>query len=180
MSLISTAEVKEFLQITHSAQDAVIQILIDGFEEWLKENLGITVHDAATAPVTTEDLQGGGAHLYPTVKPIVSVTSITDITTGNTVDEYSHDQMTIWQNNNSNWVDTRVKSWRVVYRGGYTTSTVPKGLKMLMLDAIFRAYRNRGGKATESAAGYLVNWTLFKNSDLLEKMAPFCLKSPLW
>jgi len=43
MSTISLSEAKEFLKIDYTSQDTVLQLLIDGAEEWVERFCGIAL-----------------------------------------------------------------------------------------------------------------------------------------
>jgi hypothetical protein len=79
-TIVDLATAKQFLQISHTAQDSVVQILIDGAESFLATHLEIAFGSASV----TENLDGG-AFLLPKATPITALSSATPNTpTGNT------------------------------------------------------------------------------------------------
>jgi len=76
MSIVTLANVKERLRISHTKQDTTLQIGLDAAENWIQEYCHVRYNEAGAS--LTEYLDGGGLNLWPENLPIVSVTSVYD------------------------------------------------------------------------------------------------------
>ena len=79
MSFLALAESKRYLRVGQSDDDALIQSLIDGVEQWFSAKFSTGL----TQATQTDQLDGGGTSLRPYRQPVASVTSITDLVTSN-------------------------------------------------------------------------------------------------
>jgi hypothetical protein len=75
--------------------------------------------------------------------------------------------------------DKGVRRFSVVYKGGYTSTTLPDGLKVGILQLFVRLYRNRGGKAAESGAGHSITWQTL-DEDIATLLRPYNFNPPVW
>lgn len=169
MSMISLATAKEFLRITYTTQDTILQILIDGVENFVTRRTGLYL----TASDVTENLEGGGFALRPNRIPLNSVTSVRDNESGSTYasDDYHVKNNGIFLDSDLRWERSRAAQWCVVYNGGYSSyDVVPAGLKLIALQLLARAYENRGSKSNQGAAGYGANWDRLVDSDMLKEL----------
>ncbi len=172
MSFLAIADVKLFLEIAHSVHDVIVQALIDGVEDYAERKTGTKL----TAAAITEDHRGGSPALRPDVAPLNSITSIERVASDGTLElvdteVYRQDRNRIERFDRAQW--DRDTLFRVVYNGGYGTGLVPGGLKHAMLQLIRRAFDNRGGKLTQSAAGFGVTWMGLSESDAMLLLRPF-------
>lgn len=176
MSLIDLVTAKQFLQISHSHEDDSIQILIDSAEEFVQGETGLYLHSGSGAVV--ELLDGGGFELWPTKRPVNTVTSIQDV-------ENEDAEVTEWKNttirilretDGAKWAKG-IQRWRVAYTAGYGPADAPAGLKHAILDLAYRAYGNRGGKAHQSAAGHGYDWNALAESDIIKRLRKYSMKA---
>jgi len=162
MSIVSLALAKEFLKISHDKEDNVIQILIDGAEEWVGDFCGVKLEDGAL-PTITENISGGLHNLRPNWHPIVTVASVTnrDLTDGDVSSTlWRYNKHRIWFINGGMW-SPGTDLFTVVYTAGYTTSTIPAG------------YDKRGGVETERVAGFTEQWGDLLQSDEAKKLRAY-------
>lgn len=183
MSLITLTEAQQMLEIGHGKQDDIIQIIIDGVEQWVEDWAGLSL-----TKVTEVDelVDGGGFALWPKKRPILTIASVVDrigditfdpdniILIGNEIHkEFSTDNIVIHRHR-ERWEPGRGR-FKVSYDGGYDTGLVPNGLKMIILQIIYREYNNRGGKSQQGAAGFGVSWQPQERSDWLKQLKNFRL-----
>ncbi len=170
MSFLALPEAKRFLRMGNSSEDGVIQLLIDGLEQWVTTKFSIGFEQVSH----TDLMDGGGTSLRPYTQPVASITSITDltITSLESSDLYSlRADSEVIRDDGSRWGLGRGR-WSVVYVGGYATAgAVPAGVKNTLLSLLFRAYNNRGSMASESSEGYSVNWQALMSSDMLAQLS---------
>lgn len=176
MSVVTAALAKRYLQVAHASDDALIQLLIDGAEEWLTKRLAIAWAEA----VHTDYVDGGGVSLWPFAHPIISVTSVYDTETTTTAPSTSYllkRNMQVAHVGGLRWMEGRGR-WRVIYVGGYggagaSSMAVPGQLKTIVLMLVARAYNNRGGMAGQSAEGFAVTWQEFRSSDIVRLLGEY-------
>jgi hypothetical protein len=172
MSTLDLDLVREYLQVGHSGQDTVIQLLIDAAEEWAARWLGCDLEQAQH----TEDVDGGQLYLAPTHRPLVEITSVTDRQTDDEYDAAEVGDLIARANadgvplDDTLWPEGLAR-WRVVYYGGW--ADVPEGIKLGLLQLIGRAYQQRSGEASGSAAGVATNWQALAGSDILALLRPY-------
>jgi len=165
MSIVTLALAKEFLEISHSAQDNVVQALIDGAEEFLARHLGVVFTSAARV----EDLDGGELYLYPTLRPVTALTSVVDLWSENAaysakvIGDTRLERATAAGRPLGNWPEGS-KRFRATYTGGF--AAMPAMVKQAVLMMVKRAYDARGGEGSIGAAGVSVSWPAFMQSDI--------------
>lgn len=186
MSFISLNVAKEYLQISHAAEDTILQIVIDSVEEWIQLYCGILLVGARNDQIAaqlgvvidgnevTENVDGGGYNLWPSLHPMTAITSVTDRDTDDavTASDYRANARRIFYESGARW-DRGPQKWQVVYEAGWTDATIPSGLKLAILDGIYRAYKKRGGEGRESAAGLSKEWEDLFGSDFIGRLRAF-------
>lgn len=178
MSLLTLSTAKQWLQISHTAEDTALQIMLDAIETDVQAYTG-TVFGSANY---TEDLEAG-AHLWPSFHPITAITSITNRDSEAAYTDYAWKDGNIvtnhiWRTNGDVWFcGTNPKPWRVVYTAGYTSLTVPAGLQAIVMDLLKRAYDNRGGKSSASAGGASYSWQNYLDTDAINRLHNYSFKS---
>lgn len=172
MSFLAIAEVKEFLEIGFEIQDTVVQVIIDGVEDFAERECGVKL----TASEITEDHKGGSKALRPFIAPLNSITSIESVASDGTLElieaaVYRQDLNRIVRFDGSLW--DRNTLYRVKYNGGH--AVVPNGLKHAMFQLARRSFDNRGGKQSQSAAGFGTTWMDMNKSDAMKWLRPFVI-----
>lgn len=182
--VVTLAEARAYCRIS-TADDTVLQALLDGAEEWVQRDAGILFGEH----VIIEDVDGGFHALPLTRGPVLAVSSVYDLDEGETedADDYELRGGKLWRDNGLRWDDRINAKWRVTYIAGYrvttsaTTTTsastwtavdVPAGIKLAILQLVYRAYMSRGA-GSESAAGWSVNWTEFARADVQALLMPY-------
>jgi len=157
MAIVSTATVKKFLQVAHSNDDAFIEILIDAAQEWIEQEADVYFHDGDGA--VTERLDGGGLFLWPTRKPLNSVTAITDVDLTETITEdvRVQDNRILRYADGLKWGAGQMR-YQVTYDAGYDADDVPALFKTALLTLVYRAYWARGDSDSQSASGRSIDW----------------------
>lgn len=172
MGILSIDTAKQFLQVAHSAEDDVIQILLDSAEELVCRETGIYLHAGSGA--VEELLDGGCQALLPTKLPILSVTGVYDTWSDDeAVDDLLFSEVRVMRKYAYQWFAVGVKRWKVKYAAGYAATTVPAGLKQIFLDLVYRGYTNRGSKGHQSAAGHGYDWQALADSDLMHRLRKY-------
>ena len=170
MSVLDLATTKAYLRIDYSDQDAVIQQLIDGAEQWAEEICGVRLAQAAR----TDDVDGGGFGLWPPAAPVSAVTSVTDIVIDSDTPldaaSYRLAANRIIRVNGWRWAAGPGR-FRVDYTGGY--AIVPEGLKLSLLKLVARAFANRDGRQAQAAAGFSEKWQGLAGSDVMATLRPY-------
>ena len=152
MSWLRLNTVKQFLQISHTAEDDALRMLVEGVEAAL--SLATNIHLSTTAHTDgeefTEDLDGGGLGLRPKYLPIRSVSAVLDrenddedITDSETIDHTP--SRIVREDDESEW-DDGVQRYRVTYRGGYGVSDTDRevaSLKLVALQVCHQIYHGR-------------------------------------
>jgi hypothetical protein len=141
--LVTAAEVKTYLGLTGSTHDTLIDELIDITSEFIENYCNTTFSSTAT----TDKIDGGHDLLITTRAPIISITSITDNETSETVtssdyDFYSKsgevyratDSLT-FPANGLCWSPGRQR-YTIVYNAGY--AAVPEAVKWVCYELIAR------------------------------------------
>jgi hypothetical protein len=191
MPVIFLADTKPFLELSanNTAQDSVIQLLIDGAHEFVERTCGIKLD----SDDREELLDGGQPFLQPTMRPITELTRVTDMLGGEVgvsaalqgrlvfkADDDGNPILPVagWEVENypggsqkSNWWDEGRARYKVEYVGGYDSDTVPAGLKVLLYQIVRRNYYNREGVASESAAGASKTW--ITDAEFKKRLAPY-------
>ena len=170
MSVLDLATTKAYLRIDYSDQDAVIQQLIDGAEQWAEEICGVRLAQAAR----TDDVDGGGFGLWPPAAPVSAVTSVTDIVIDSATPldaaSYRLAANRIIRVNGWRWAAGPGR-FRVDYTGGY--AIVPEGLKLSLLKLVARAFANRDGRQAQAVAGFSEKWQSLAGSDVMATLRPY-------
>jgi hypothetical protein len=169
MSLVTVAEVKAIGRIDYSTHDTEIQLVLDGAESFVEEYCGIRL-EAET--VTDERQDGGNRQLWPERRPVTAVASIKDAWAGDEVvdtAQYFFTETRIMQDIEDIW-DPGELRWKITYTAGYTSSTIPPGLKNAIIGLTLRAYNNAENKASQSAAGYGTSWMALATGDILTQL----------
>ena len=175
MSLTTLSLAKEFCRVDTDDLDVSIQALIDGAESWFEKKFNIGLTEEAIS----EHVNGGGFRLHVSRNPIIAITSITDEETGLDLTATTYeirDNSVIVTIPEARW-DKGIRRWLIAYYGGYAGGggdlydealeiPVPADIKTALLQLIDRGFENRGGKASEGAAGWSVTWSDFWTSDL--------------
>jgi len=182
MPLVTTvAAAKSHLQISHSAQDDVIGLLLDSIEDWVAQECGVRLVETDAGLEVSENLDGGTELLYPKAKPILDVLSIHDRHSDEDFDEeFSFNDFGIYKRLGGVWDNTVLYQWMVTLKAGYTPSTFPKMLTSGVYDVLSRFYRNRGSKAFEIADEYHLRWQDWADADLLHRIKNRSLNSFVW
>jgi len=172
MSTVTLVLAKEFLEISHSAQDNAIQAMLDGAEDWLARYLGVALASATR----TEDLNGGDLYLLPNIRPVTALTSVVDLFS----DDEPYTAM-VEGEGRLFWADSvgrslgrwpaGFKRFRAVYTGGF--ATMPKSLQLGVLMLTKRAYDARGGEKSLGAAGASMSWESLLGSDIERIVAEY-------
>ena len=170
MSFLAIADVKLFLEIGHSVMDVTIQDIIDGVEEFSERKTGTKLTDGEII----EDHEGNSRGLRPKIAPLNSITKIEIVARDGTLELveaeiYRQDGNRIVRFDRAQWDFGTL--FRVTYNGGH--ATVPAGFKHAMLQLVRRSFDNRGGKLTQSAAGFGVTWMGFSESDAMQLLRPY-------
>jgi hypothetical protein len=178
MSAVLLATAKQFLQISHSSQDTVVQLLIDGAEAWMAQWLGVAFASASH----TEDLDGGELWLWPNYRPVTAVDSVKD----NRGNDAELDAILIGQGRigradaDGNALDAAiwpdgVKRWHAKYTAGW--ATLPTPVQLAVLQLVYRSYYRRGGQAGDGAAGASFNWGTMADAEVLRPLYQYRLVS---
>jgi len=154
VAIVSTATVKQFIQVDYAVEDDALELMIDAAQEFLEGYLGVKFHESEIVE-TTEDLDGGTNALRPTYHPINSVTSVTDRESSsaessgnyrfNNYRVFYKDQCYTWACGDSRW--------RVVYKAGYLEASTPSPIKMALCMIVARVFNNRTQNRSEGVSG---------------------------
>lgn len=168
MAIVTTEQARLYLQISHSVEDSLIPLMIDGAQEFVAATTGLYFHDGDGS--VTEHLDGGNESLWPSRLPIQSVTSVTDRESGEAYEYKATDSRILRKTANLVWPggNAAAQRWAVVYSAGYDIDSAPVGLRLAVLDLVYRAYNNRGGQSSSSGAGHSMNWASIANSDIMD------------
>lgn len=170
MSIIALDVAKSFLRVGFAVDDVLIQLLVDGVEEWVERRCAVSL----VAVTPTDYLSGGGYALRPAVHPVNSITRITDVDSGAVLSSalfsLRDSRQVLYSGGETRWPDGRQR-YKVEYSGGYMV--VPTGLQLALLGLVARAYRNRGGVTSESAAGWSIVWDKLLDSDIGKGLTPY-------
>ena len=178
--------VKEFLAIGHSKQDNIIQMMIDGAEEYLSQLLGVTLASATfveNLPLVAGPLDSrlfftqawqtsGELHLIPTYGPVTAVASVVDLYSDNEPYTFTLVNGLIeWTDENGipygRWPQG-IARFQVTYTAGFTT--VPALIKETVCALVKRRYDARSGETSIGASGASQSWGEFNDSDVIKKV----------
>jgi hypothetical protein len=167
MSLVTVADVKSFGQIDHTAFDSIIEdILIPSAESWLESYLDCKL---SLQTITTEKASAFGYHIWPDVKPIVSLvaaTAVYDNWSEIYVDDILYTDRYIYIEDEAEFAPGDHR-YTLSYIGGYTSSTVPAGIKLAELLLINRSLSNKDAKSRQAANGFGCNWDTLEKTDII-------------
>jgi hypothetical protein len=175
MSTITLAQAKEVIGIGHSARDTVLQIELDGLDDWIERECGIKLSSTSGL---SHDCDGGGVLLIPPHRPITAVADVQDLldTTETQYYELVGDYGIRKKDSAGNYLDDDRWSkgrhrWRVTYTAGY--SSVPAGLKAIMLQLIYRAYHNPGAPQVSGGGPAFATWGKLADSDIMRQLQAY-------
>lgn len=175
MSVTQLTMAKSYLQVSHSNDDPLIQLLLDSCEEYVERLCSIALVSAHWH----EYLDGGGVALWPAHCPIRSITRIYDEEGMCDVDEsvyFLRRNNQIVQDADTRWELGRGR-WRVYYVGGYGGDLgIPAGLSLAILTLVRRVYDNRGGRTTENASNWSVSWSELLVGDFARLLTPYIMR----
>ena len=175
MSIVTAAEVKSFLEISHTRQDTIIDILIAAVEAEIEKALAIKLESESRS----DYCDGGKEGLWVPFHPLTAVTTITDrLNQVNYTGTTYHDEYKIWTAEEGELWERGSNRWTVTYTCGFTEATLPAGLKLEILNMIHRAYNNRGGIASEGAEGANINYQNFMDADFMKRAASYNYNLP--
>lgn len=155
MSLITLATVKEFLRISHTAEDVALQILLDAAEAFCAEMAGIHLCAGATYDTfTSEKLDGGGLYLFPQHLPIRTITSIVDHNDDDAVVVATEYFISEFLTHIERWADDATdgatqeweggrQRYHVTYTAGYMSTDLPASFKRAVMHYVYRDYHGR-------------------------------------
>jgi len=172
MAFVSRATAKSYLQISHAADDDLIDILLEAAQDFVAREAALYLYDGViTTTAVSEDLDGGCVSLRPTKLPVLGLTSVLDVE--NSLVEEEDAKFTshriLRATDDSVWA-SGIKRWRANYSAGYGADDFPDALKGVILDLVFRAYYGRGGKSRQSAAGHGFDFQALMDSDMLRRL----------
>lgn len=179
MSLITLANAKEFLQIAHSKENIILQIMIDGMESWVQKFCAVKFFEADSAPEIEENVDGGNRNLRPLWHPILGVAKILDRDSANaeiSTSLWRTNKYKIWHIDETYW-GPGYERYQVTYTAGYNATSLPPGLKLAMYQLLHRAYNKRGGIMSDSVSGYNEKWEDLLSSDEITQLRGFSFKS---
>lgn len=170
---VTITDVKSYLQISHNAQDVILNIAIAGVEEWIETYCGISL-----TPKTNllEYMDGGTKYLYVSCNPLVQVNSVKSTLGGETFNFFINNNA-IMQTNLAKWPfgDSNIL---VNYDAGYADiNSVPSGIKIAAYQLLHRWYSNRSGVTSQSIEGFRMNFAEIADSDIVKLIQPFVQRS---
>ncbi len=196
MSLVTLALVKEWIQIAHSQQDNVLQLMIDGAESFLEGLLNIKL----TSDEHEEDLDSdpsndfardpgfglsptngnGAAFLVPSNRPVTAVESVVDLQDEDAEFNFRVQgdliALTDADGNPLGAWPPGLKRFRVSYTAGYDEDTVPKTIKLAVCMLVKRAYDARDGQNGINANGNVADFGALMDSAIVKMVQPFSRK----
>lgn len=185
MSVITLSEAKSFLQVSSTADDGLIALLVQGAEDWVAAQCGLVIGERTRV----DDLDGGGRMLLLPARPALAVTSVVDRADGSAVDpdDYQLRRDALLLAGGGRWPDG-VARYRVTYLCGYATGSeststtagvsydrqpLPEALKAAVLHLTRRAYDNRGDARLEIASGWHTQWDSLADSQVAALLQPW-------
>ncbi len=187
MPLVSDPEIKEYIQISHAAQDLVIPLMRDAAAELVQRETGLIFEEKVGI---IDVLTGGGYFLTMFQRPVTNVSEILDLFINDVVDD------DLWMVNKNRiqlggpegisnlivnestgslkfrWGEGHDR-YQVTYDAGHAEENVPAALKLAVLDMLKRFYDVRGGVKQQSAAGFGRSWETFDKSDFMRLLHPY-------
>jgi uncharacterized phiE125 gp8 family phage protein len=173
--VITLAVAKRYLRVSGTEDDTLIQTdLLEAAEAQIAAHCNVAFTEASHV----DHVDGGGVSLYVSTYPVISITSIYDEETEDTL---STDEYHLWGNSQiirhdeTRWDNGRER-FQVTYVGGYGGSgassiAVPAAFREIVLQWVYRAYHNRGGMESEGAADWRGTYRAWSRTDLIQKLA---------
>jgi uncharacterized phiE125 gp8 family phage protein len=165
MSYIDADDVKEYVEITSSSHDAMLEGLIDSAETFIESYTGRDFKadsDSTRTLDAVDDVDGVTLWLDEDLCAITTVTTNADAAGGGTALTEDTDFVVVPKNrtpyyalkmlgsSSNTWTYTDDSELGITIAGkwGYST-TPPQDIKQAMIDIVTRMYRARGGDAGE-------------------------------
>ena len=155
-----------------TAQDSILQILIDSIEEYVFAWAGVRFFDTrdSETSVVVEAVNGGEDHLWlKDGLPILSVTTIEDQDADpdeTFTDDVRFSDTRIWKVAEGKWSDGK-RRWKITYTGGYSETSVPNAFKEMILNLLTISYHHY------RASGEFAELRKMGDSLLFEKLRPY-------
>ena len=192
MSTVTLALVKSWLQIGHTAQDDVIQLMIDGAESFLAQylNLKFTSEDyeedldSALENEFQRDpsffgsqvLGNGASFLIPNNRPVTAVESVLDLQDNNaSLDFRQQGDLLAYTDAQGNFLGSwppGLQRFRVSYTAGYDSDTLPAVIKEAVCMLAARKYNARDGQNAMAANGAAVAFGELMDSAIIKMVQP--------
>lgn len=172
MSLTSLADVKTFLRISHTKEDAILGIMLDAMEEWVQLDLALRFNVTAGDETLTEQMNGGGLNLWPKQNPIQAVTTIVDRENNGAFTLFRNNVSRIWRQDETEWLPG-IERWTVTYDAGYNINTLPAGLKLGMFQLMYRAYWNRADVKSVESMDLDIEWDKIATGSIERNLSRF-------
>jgi len=172
MSLIPLNTAKQWLQISHSAEDTALQIVLDGLEEEVASLCAISF-----GVKSVSDRCSAGKYLWLSFNPVLSIEKISNNLITVTDFEWkdgSTPTNRVWKTNGCCWTTSNTPyPWLVEYTAGYSAQTLPKGLQGVILELLKHHYDSRGGMKSFSAAGTSQSWD---REQIIKRLKPYSFR----
>ena len=171
--LLDRAEVKSFLRLTTALVDSTIDLICQQVEDWFSEQFGIPLEISNFV----ESHDGGTLSLHLHRQPIVEISEVRDLVLDQIrlVTDMRVEDSRVWCSavgvGPTVW-EEGLRRWRVAYTAGYSSSTVPRGLKLGLMHMVRRAYESRGNRFV-SSSGVIMNWDALMNGEVMTLLLPF-------
>jgi len=167
MSILTLSQVKAYLNVTTSADDALLTLLIGAAEEMVERWCDIKLASASLE----DDCDGGGLALRPTWGPLTAVSLVEDNDTGEALDADAYERRGGWilRADGGRWPVGGAR-FHVHYTAGY--SAAPAGLTAALYEIVAQLYREKSrdaGLESESLGDY--EWARREESELRDKFA---------
>jgi hypothetical protein len=175
--LVTTANVKSFLDIQTTTWDTVIGTLVTSCSVWIENYCGGLRFKNSLSDVTEyydgDPFEEGNKSIFLKNIPIVSITSVSYASGSLSSPTWTaYDASTGYVRNDKTGeltfyaLPVGKQNIRVIYQGGYTS--IPEDLQMACLELVARIFNKRKsfGVATESVGGANVVWEKELDVDL--------------
>jgi len=169
MSVTTLALAKSYLRIGHTSEDTLIQKMLDGAEDFVSQLFGLEFEVAEIS----EYLDGGGVALWLRRAPIISVTSVYDAESEETISTTAwtwRGCAQVFQVGMDPWLAGR-RRYLVGYQAGF--STVPPSVTDGILSLVRRTFDQRGEVSSESASGWSVVWNDLMRGDAAQAFSGY-------
>jgi len=175
MSLLTLQNLKDWGGVDYSERDTVLQIALDGAEEWIGRYCGVDLDGAVEY---TDYIDGGGKGLWPRHRPLLSISSVydTEALLTEPAANYVVQNNGIFRIDADRWEKDPVSRWRVIYTAGFTAASLPAGLKLGILTLAARAINNTDDKSAFSSEGYRIDYAKFADGDLRRDLSMYRMK----